>query len=95
MLPGALPPFANAVAPASNTASAPAAVTPKAGDVVYDKTGAQAGSVEGVNGNVVVVATEQGKGSKLRSAPPVPRRPRHRRRRLRMPLFSCLSAPSP
>jgi hypothetical protein len=71
VLPGALPPFANAVAPASNTASAPAAVTPKAGDVVYDKTGAQAGSVACVNGNVLVVATEQGKGSMPLAALPL------------------------
>lgn len=65
---GACAANAQAAPPASTTAPAPqsatpAPVAPKAGDVVYDNTGQQAGSVESVNGNVVVVATEQGKGS--------------------------------
>ncbi len=68
VLSGALPSLAHAAPPASTAPSAPeaaspAAATPKAGDVVYDKAGEQAGTVESVNGNVVVVATEQGKGS--------------------------------
>lgn len=63
---GALAPNAHAAPPAPTPdAAAPAAptVAPKAGDMVYDNTGQQAGSVESVNGNTVVVATEQGKGS--------------------------------
>lgn len=67
---GTLAPSAHATPPAgapapTPDASAPAApsAAPKAGDVVFDNTGQQAGSVESVNGNTVVVATEQGKGS--------------------------------
>lgn len=65
---GGLPPLAHAAPPASTEASEPEAasheaISPKAGDAVYDKAGDRAGSVESVNGNVVVVATEQGKGS--------------------------------
>lgn len=70
LLLGALAPSAHAAPPAgapapTPDAAAPAAptVAPKAGDVVYDNTGQQVGSVESVNGNTVVVATEQGKGS--------------------------------
>ncbi len=50
-------------AAATTTTSTSAAVAAKAGDVVYDNTGQQAGSVESVNGSTVVVATAEGKGS--------------------------------
>ena len=58
------PPAATTTTTSStSTTTSTTAVAPKAGDVVYDNTGQQAGSVESVNGDVVVVATEQGKGS--------------------------------
>lgn len=74
---GALATGAHAVPPSPSSHAAPAAaastttttttttgaVAPKAGDVVYDTAGQQAGSVDSVNGDVVVVTTAEGKGS--------------------------------
>jgi hypothetical protein len=47
----------------TTTTTGTGTVAPKAGDLVYDNTGQQAGSVDSVNGNTVVVATAEGKGS--------------------------------
>lgn len=56
-------PTAAATSTTTTTTSTTATVVPKAGDVVYDNTGQQAGSVDSVNGSTVVVATAEGKGS--------------------------------
>lgn len=56
-------PTAAATSTTTTTTSTTATVAPKAGDVVYDNTGQQAGSVDSVNGSTVVVATAEGKGS--------------------------------
>ncbi len=56
-------PTAAASSTTTTTTSTTATVSPKAGDVVYDNTGHQAGSVDSVNGSTVVVATADGKGS--------------------------------
>jgi len=56
-------PTAAASSTTTTTTSTTATVAPKPGDVVYDNTGQQAGSVDSVNGSTVVVATAEGKGS--------------------------------
>lgn len=59
-------PGSTQTSPSTSTTSEP--VAPKAGDIVYDNTGEMIGPVVSVNGDVVVISTQRGKGSVAISA---------------------------